>query len=114
MSKELIFSVTKDDCDWDYFRVGGNGGQHRDKTSTGVRVSHAPSGATGTATDSRSQLQNRKTAFVRMTETAKFKTWLTRVTAGGPTPEELVERDMNPKNLLVEVRVDGKWTTDDH
>lgn len=110
MSKgELILSVTKEDCDWSYFRVGGAGGQHRDKTSAGVRVSHRPSGATATATDSRSQLQNRKAAFRRMTETMEFKLWLTRVTMGGPTPEQLVERDMNPKNLLVEGRVDGEW-----
>lgn len=111
MSKgELILSVTKDDCVWEYFRVGGNGGQHRDKTSAGVRVSHKPSGSTATATDNRSQLQNRKTAFRRMTETGAFKMWLARVTADGPTPEQLVEKDMNPKNLKVEGRVDGTWS----
>jgi hypothetical protein len=44
-----------------------------------------------------------------MTETVKFKLWLARVTASGPTPEELVEKDMNPKNILIEVRVDDKW-----
>ena len=32
MAKELLFSVTKDDFDWDYFRAGGKGGQHQNKT----------------------------------------------------------------------------------
>lgn len=111
VSRELIFSLKHDDktLSWEYFRVGGAGGQHRDKTSAGVRVSHRPSGATATATDTRSQLHNRKNAFKRMTETVAFKLWLARVTTGGPTPEELVERDMNPKNLVIEGRVDGDW-----
>lgn len=108
-NKELVFSVTAEDCEWDYFKVGGNGGQKVNKTSSGVRVTHRASGAIGKATDSRSQLANRRTAFKRMVATTEFRIWTQRRLADGPTPEERVEEDMQPHNLKVEVRNGGKW-----
>lgn len=73
--KTKMFSVTAADCDWDVFRGSGNGGQKKQKTSSGVRCTHRASGAVGKATDSREQSENRKTAFVRMAETLEFKVW---------------------------------------
>jgi protein subunit release factor A len=109
---DLAFSVTKDDCVWEYFRVGGAGGQHRDKTSAGVRVRHRESGAVGEATDSRSQLQNRKTALSRMASSPIFKGWVALQLSTGPTPEERVESDMKPENLKIEVMRDGRWSNE--
>lgn len=74
--KTKMFSITADDCRWDVFRGSGDGGQKRQKTSSGVRCVHEPSGAEGKATDSRLQSQNRKTAFERMAATPEFKSWL--------------------------------------
>lgn len=74
--KHKMFSITADDCNWDVFRGSGDGGQKRQKTSSGVRCTHPPSGAVGKATDSREQSKNRKTAFNRMVETTEFKVWL--------------------------------------
>ncbi len=76
MKKTKLFSVTASDCQWDVFRGSGDGGQKRQKTSSGVRCTHPPSGAVGKATDSREQSQNRKTAFKRMSETPEFQSWL--------------------------------------
>lgn len=73
--KRLLFSVTKDDCDWQTFRSGGKGGQNQNKVESGVRCIHRASGARGEARDSRDQLRNRRMAFVRMTETETFKKW---------------------------------------
>ena len=100
--KELILSVTLKDCEVQHFRVGGNGGQKVNKTSSGSRVIHHPSGARGESREERSQPQNTKKAFVRMAETQKFKLWVNRQVWGNPgTPEEQVERDMAPENLLI-------------
>ena len=101
--------MTADDCEWQYFRAGGKGGQHQNKSSSGVRVIHHPSGARGESREERSQFQNRKKAFRRMVESAAFKVWMNRMLFQGPTAEERVAKDMDPKNIKVEVRENGVW-----
>ena len=49
-----------------FFRSGGPGGQHRNKTSTAVRLKHLPTGVTVTAAEERSQHRNRLIAFERL------------------------------------------------
>jgi peptide chain release factor len=48
------------------FRSPGRGGQHVNKTETGVRVVYLPTGDTATSTDERSQHRNRQTALNRL------------------------------------------------
>jgi protein subunit release factor A len=50
------------------FVAGGPGGQHRNKTESGVRLTHGPSGVVVIATERRSQHQNREVAFERLAE----------------------------------------------
>lgn len=109
MSKELMLSVSIKDCEVQTFRVGGHGGQKVNKTSSGVRVIHAPSGARAESRDTRSQYANKRSAFIKMTETVAFKIWMNRQLMTGPTAEQRVEQDMAPENLLVEVRDSGMW-----
>lgn len=108
--KTKLFSVTRDDCRWDTFRSGGKGGQNQNKTESGVRCTHDPSGAVGEARDSRDQLRNRRSAFKRMVESKKFQAWLRMEIGrrmGQPTPEDLVERWMRPENLKEEIGKSG-------
>ena len=56
------------DCEMEFFRAGGPGGQHRNKTETGVRLRHLPSGIVVTATERRSQARNRELAWERLIE----------------------------------------------
>ncbi|MHB8420006.1 MAG: peptide chain release factor-like protein [Myxococcales bacterium] len=56
------------ECQVDVFVGGGPGGQHRNKTESAVRLHHAPTGAVATATERRSQLQNRGAALARLRE----------------------------------------------
>lgn len=106
MTKELLFSVTADDCRFDFYRGSGKGGQKRNKTSSACRCTHIASGAVGQSEDSRSQLENKQTAFVRMANTKTFKDWhkteVARVTGRLAQIEEEVDRQMNSNYLLIE------------
>lgn len=56
----------EEDTDIEFLRGSGPGGQHRNKTETGVRLYHRPSGITVRADERRSQTQNREIAFARL------------------------------------------------
>ncbi len=56
------------DCEKDFFVASGPGGQHRNRSHTGVRLKHLPSGTVVTATERRSQSLNLQTAYERMAE----------------------------------------------
>ncbi len=62
--KEIIYQT---------LRSSGPGGQHVNKTESAVRAIHVPSGIQVTASDSRSQLQNKKLAIERLHN--KIKQW---------------------------------------
>lgn len=107
---KLILSVTLDDCVVQHFRAGGNGGQHQNKTSSAARIIHPASGARGECREERSQLQNKKRAFKRMTEDPKFKIWLNKQLYGYRDIEAEVEQEMQPQNIKIEVKQKGQWT----
>ena len=52
----------------DFFRGSGPGGQHRNTSETGVRITHLPTGVVVTATESRSRHQNLQRAVFRLEE----------------------------------------------
>ncbi len=54
------------ECREEFFVGGGPGGQHRNKTASGVRLVHGGTGVTVNATERRSQLRNRATALERL------------------------------------------------
>lgn len=56
------------ECEETFFTAGGPGGQHRNKTESGVRLTHQGTGVTVTATERRSQAQNRGAALERLRE----------------------------------------------
>ncbi len=58
--------VKKDDLRTDTFRASGAGGQHVNKTESGVRFTHLPTGIVAESTDSRSQHKNREIALQRL------------------------------------------------
>ena len=56
------------ECEETFFTAGGPGGQHRNKTESGVRLAHPPTGTVVTATERRSQARNRGEALWRLRE----------------------------------------------
>jgi protein subunit release factor B len=68
------YQVPEDDetllgeCRVETFRSGGPGGQHQNKTESGVRLTHLPTAISVVARESRSQYRNRRIALVRLRE----------------------------------------------
>ena len=63
--------VNKADLRVDTFRSSGAGGQHVNKTESGVRFTHLPTGIVAESTDSRSQHKNREIAMGRLIQKIK-------------------------------------------
>ena len=59
-------SVLLAQCDVDTYRASGPGGQKRNKTSSAVRLRHAPTGLLVIAEESRSQHENKAKALRRL------------------------------------------------
>lgn len=116
-NKELLFSVSIKDCKVEAIAsTHGGGGQHKNRRHTAIRITHPPSGAVGYSADERDQLQNKRVAWGRLIDSKEFKLWHKLKTAElmtGKSVDQLVEEAMDPRNLKVEVKVDGKWAEEE-
>lgn len=71
--RELLASYTRKDFRIDTFRSGGPGGQHQNKTASGVRITHLESGLVAECRETKHQAQNKRIAFRRLSH--KIKAW---------------------------------------
>lgn len=68
LKKKELIEFNEKDVEFQSMRSSGAGGQHVNKVSSAVRAIHIPTGIQAVSMDSRSQLQNKKTAFLRLKE----------------------------------------------
>jgi hypothetical protein len=112
-NRQLLFSLTKKDFEVEPFRGSGNGGQNRNKVSSCCRIYHRASGAVAEGKEQRDFPQNKKAAFQRLIEKPEFKKWYkvrcAKALGTYIDIEQLVNEQMNIKNLKFEIQVDGKW-----
>ena len=67
VNRQSLDSLKKDIA-YQSIKSGGPGGQHVNKANTAVRATHLPSGLSVSASDSRSQYQNKKLATDRLVQ----------------------------------------------
>ena len=110
--KELLFSVTKNDLEVDWFSGTGCGGQYRNKHQNCCRIRHKDSGAIATGQSQRDRVSNLKEAMENLIKSPKFKAWV-KVRVGEVTGEKAdieakVDRAM--RHLKFEVKDEvGNW-----
>ncbi|MDG1332880.1 MAG: peptide chain release factor H [Crocinitomicaceae bacterium] len=68
VKKQKLIEFNEKEVKYQSMRSSGSGGQHVNKVSSAVRAIHLPTGIQAVSMDSRSQLQNKKTALLRLKE----------------------------------------------
>ena len=110
--KELLFSVTKNDLEVDWFSGTGCGGQYRNKHQNCCRIRHKDSGAIATGQSQRDRVSNLKEAMENLTKSPKFKAWV-KVRVGEVTGERAdieAKIDRAMRHLKFEVKDEaGNW-----
>jgi len=98
------------------YKSSGPGGQRKNKTETAVRLKHLPSGITVTATEYRSQAQNRKQAFERLRDRLIRLNRPRRPRIPTSTPLKTIEKKKEEKrihsikkHLRKKVEKESKW-----
>lgn len=108
--KQLLFTLSAKDFEFQTFCTGGAGGQHRNAKQNGVRCIHIASGARAEHRDGRDQVRNKRAAFEKCAESPTFKAWhrteVARRLGQLDGIDQRVDEMMREENLRIEVGVE--------
>jgi protein subunit release factor B len=114
VDKKLLFSLSKTNGDFVItpYKGSGKGGQKRNKTMSGCRITHPATGLYTECEEERYFEVNKRRAFDRLVSKPEFNKWLKLEIAKrqGKLQEidDRVEREM--KNIRVDVKdAAGRW-----
>jgi protein subunit release factor B len=101
------------ECVEEFFIASGPGGQHRNKTESGVRLTHPPTQLSVTATERRSQWMNRQAVMERLREGLKALTFVPKVRRKTRATRGSVERRLEGKRRASARKSTRKIRSDD-
>lgn len=103
----VSFSISIKDLREEFYRGSGNGGQKKQKTSSGVRLTHEASGVMVEDESTRSQAQNRVAALKKLAAHPKFRAWCQMEVAareeGHRSLLTKIDESLKPEYLKIEV-----------
>ena len=85
IEEDLDIEIDPKDIRVDTYRSSGAGGQHINKTSSAIRITHFPTGIVVTCQNERSQFQNKDKAFQEL----KIKLFMLKQEANAKTLDEI-------------------------
>jgi len=91
--------IPRRDVQIQFYRSSGPGGQRKNKVETAVRVTHIPTGIVASATEFRSQAQNRALAMERLQEKLRKRSLRKKPRIKTAAPKAAAERRLLGKKL---------------
>jgi protein subunit release factor B len=100
----MTVEIRDADLEIEFFRGSGPGGQHRNVTDSAVRIRHLPTGIVVTASERRSQAQNRELALERLRQTLERLQRKRKPRVATKVPKGERERRMADKRRASQVK----------